>query len=289
MLKTCFQSAKEVNSRLLVGLAAFGVLATFVRLAAAQVNTGSGDAVALVQRAVDSELQAEKNDKSLWKYRDRSSEAGKNKVAAAVETPQGELEKTVAVDGRPLEGEAEKQECERIRQFVNDAAQQAKVRKNEAHDNAQATAFLKMLPTAFVWTVVSQTSETVTLRYEPNPAFQPPTMEARVLGAMAGEMVVALPDDRIQSLHGKLIHDVKFGYGLLGKMDAGGTFDVERRQVAPGHWDITESHVHIGGHALLFHSIGQNSDEVKTDWAPSPYTSLAAAARDLGVETAGVQ
>jgi hypothetical protein len=54
--------------------------------------------------------------------------------------------------------------------------------------------------------------------------------------------------------------------------------------VGSGHWQITESHVHIGGKALIFKTIGQQSDEVKTDWKPSPANTLQEAARALGVE-----
>jgi hypothetical protein len=39
----------------------------------------------------------------------------------------------------------------------------------------------------------------------------------------------------------------------------------------------------------MFKSINQNSDEVKTDWTPSTEPTLAAAAQELGVETASLQ
>jgi hypothetical protein len=232
---------------------------------------------------MDSELYAEKADKSLWKYTDRSEEAGKRTTAHAIETPQGELRRLVSVNGQPLSREADQKERDRIRRFVNDPELQAKARKSDAHDDAQAEAFLKMLPDAFIWTMAGETPETVTLRYRPNPNFRPPSLEARVLAVMAGEMVIAKQGSRIQSLSGKLTEDVKFLWGLVGRMNQGGTFDVERRQIAPGHWAITENHVHIGGHAL-FKSIGQDSDEVKTEWMPSEDRTLAVAARDLGVE-----
>jgi len=45
---------------------------------------------------------------------------------------------------------------------------------------------------------------------------------------------------------------------------------VERRQVAPGYWEITETHVHISGHALFFKTIGQQEDEVKTEFTLVP-------------------
>jgi hypothetical protein len=101
---------------------------------------------------------------------------------------------------------------------------------------------------------------------------------------MAGQMLISRDLNLIRSLHGHLTQDVKFGFGIFGRLDAGGTFDIERRQVGGGHWQITESHVHIGGKALLFKTIGQQEDEVKTDWKPSPAVTLQDAARALGAE-----
>ena len=102
---------------------------------------------------------------------------------------------------------------------------------------------------------------------------------------MAGEIAVSKQQNRIQTIKGKLIHDVKFGCGLFGRMNQGGTFNVERRELAPGIWPITESHVHIDGHVLLFKTINEQEDEVKTDFRPTPPdTSLAQAATILKAE-----
>ena len=65
------------------------------------------------------------------------------------------------------------------------------------------------------------------------------------------------------------MQDVTIGWGLLGRMDEGGTFRVERREVAPGIWQIVETHVHIEGRALLFKSIGEQQDEVQTEFYAS--------------------
>jgi predicted metalloprotease with PDZ domain len=35
-------------------------------------------------------------------------------------------------------------------------------------------------------------------------------------------------------------------------------------------WVITETHVHITGHALFFKTIGQQEDEVKTEFTQVP-------------------
>jgi hypothetical protein len=144
---------------------------------------------------------------------------------------------------------------------------------------------LRLLPDAFLWTVKSDAADAITLVYTPDPNFTAPSMEARVFAAMAGEIVVSKPGNRIQTIKGRLIHEVKFGYGLFGHLDEGGTFNVERRQLAPNIWQITESHIHIMGKALLFKNIGEQEDEVKTDIRPTPpSTSLEQAANLLREE-----
>ncbi len=167
---------------------------------------------------------------------------------------------------------------------MHDPSAQARARKNSAHDDAQATELLKMLPDAFLWSIASETPDFITLSFRPNSAFSPPDMEARVMGAMAGQMVIARNGNRIRTLRGTLSYNILIGFGLLAKMYKGGTFDVERRLVGEEHWQITETHVHIDGHALLFHDIGQQEDEVKTDWKPSTDDTLEEAARTLNAQ-----
>lgn len=222
-----------------------------------------------IEAAVQSELSAADTDKSLWMYHGHDVSPGRDVSYRAVQTREGELKRITERWGHPLNPQASDEEMKQISEFVNDPAAQAKQRREGAHDDEQATALLKMLPRAYIWKVVSETSDTLTLAYSPNPAFDPPNMEARVMGTMAGQVVIAKNGNRMRTLRGRLTEDVKIAFGLIGRMNQGGTFDVERREIAPGIWQITETHVHIGGHAL-FKTIGQQEDEVKTDWKPSP-------------------
>lgn len=242
------------------------------------------DALQAVRAAVAAEMQASHSDHSIWMYHDHDDAPDQNAVYLTVETRQGTLRRMIELNGRPLSPSQVQAETTRIDNYVHDPYAQAKARRNSAHDDAQAAEMLKMLPDAFIWTVAKETPEEIILHYRPNPDFNPPDMQARVMGAMGGEMVIARNGNRIRSLRGSLTRDVLIGFGILAKMFAGGTFDVERRQVGDGRWQITETHVHIGGHALLFKTIGQQEDDVKTDWKPSPDDTLEQAAHTLDAE-----
>ena len=120
------------------------------------------------------------------------------------------------------------------------------------------------------------------MHFKPDPNFNPPNHEARVFAAMEGDMVVDTSQFRIASLKGHLIHDVKFGFGILGELEAGGTFDVERREIGHHEWQITESHIHVQGHELLFKNISEQEDDVKSKFKRLPeHLSLRAAEQRL--------
>jgi hypothetical protein len=238
-------------------------------------------AVAELRQAVSAELQANQTDKSIWVYRESNSTPEKHAVYKAIETPQGTLRRLIELDGHPLSPQATAVETRRIQNYVNDPSAQAKARHAAAHDGAQAEELLKMLPNAFIWTRGGDNGDLLTLNFRPNPDFDPPDMQSRVLGIMAGQLIISRDSHRIRTLRGKLTDDVRIGWGILGKLDRGGTFDVERRMVGDGYWQITETHVHIGGHALLFHTIGQQEDDVKTEWKPSTAQTLQQAEQQL--------
>ena len=262
------------------------LIAGLLPLSAVTQQQQDKHAQALVRAAVQSELVADRNDHSRWQYRDldRKPEQGEA-LYQVVETDHGAVKKKLQQDGRPLDAEGLRAEDARIWAFVNDPAQQAKQRKEGEQDDKRAEAMMRMLPDAFLWSIKSDNDDSTTFAFTPDPNFEPPNMEARVFSAMAGELVVNKAQNRIQTIKGKLIRDVKFGWGLLGHLNAGGTFNVERREIAPGIWTITESHVHIDGRALLFKSIGEQEDEVKSQFRRTPpATTLEQAANILKAE-----
>ena len=239
----------------------------------------------MVRVAMQTELDADRADQSRWQFRDLDRKPDGEALYQVIQTDHGSVMKKLQANGRRLNAVELNAEDQRISEFVHDPSQQAKQRKDGEEDDKRTENLMRMLPDAFLWKMESDNGEEVTLAFTPDPNFSPPTMESKVFSAMAGEIVVNKSQNRIATIKGKLIRDVKFGWGLLGKMDEGGTFNVERREIAPGIWQIVESHVHIEGRALFFKSIGEQEDEVKSQFHRTPpATTLQQAAIMLKAE-----
>jgi hypothetical protein len=233
----------------------------------ASTQARAQDAKFIVQQAVNVELEANRTDHSHWRY--RRSEAGGTSYII-VETEHGAISRHVEENGRPASAKTLAEDDAHNQKFIHDPAMQQKQRQNGAHDDKSADELMTLLPQAFIWKVEGMTPELTTLSFRPDPNFHPPDMEARVMGQMSGTLVVDKAQHRIRTMKGRLGSDVTFGFGLLARIKQGSTFDVERRQLAPGIWEITETHVHISGHALFFKTIGDQEDEVKTEFTLVP-------------------
>jgi hypothetical protein len=239
------------------------------------------DPKAIVSAAVQTELAADRNDHSAYMYRDHDVTPDHDTLYYAVETPEGNLRKKLEDHGHPLNQQQREAENQRLRAEVADTVAIARARKDSSHDDNQAEEMLKLLPQAYLWSVAHEDGNLITLDFKPDPAFSPSGFEARVLSAMGGQITVARKENRIRSIKGTLLDDVTFFLGIGGRLHKGGSFEVQRREIAPGHWQMTETHVHISGHALFFKTIGSQEDELRTDFKPSPAQTVQQAGEIL--------
>jgi hypothetical protein len=215
----------------------------------------------IVQQAVKTELAANDNDHSRWLYFEVDRKPKNSVIQWVAETPQGDLHRVLKQNDQEFPAGEQRKKMD---SFVRDSSAQAQQKKTGQHDDQQATELLKLLPDAFAWTTTGSHDGNTLLHFKPDPKFHAPNREARVFASMEGDMTVNEAQHRIVSLKGRLIRDVKFGGGLFATLKAGGTFDVERREIGKNLWQITGTHVHIEGHALFFKSISEQEDDEKS-------------------------
>lgn len=227
------------------------------------VKSYGDDTQQFVQRAVQTELAKDRDDHSHWVYFEVDRKENRSVKQWVAETGDGSLRRVLEMNGQPVPPPEQRRKMDN---FLGDTGARAKQRKSEEHDDQQATEMLNLLPQAFIWTRKGTQGDLTLLHFKPNPNFKPPDLEARVFAAMEGDMAVDSKQLRIASIKGRLIRDVLIGGGFLGRLNAGGTFNVERRETGSQVWQITETHVHIQGHALLFKTISEQEDDVKTQF-----------------------
>jgi len=250
-----------------------------------RVQQLKADPAQVVTQAMHNELNADLHDHSLWMYVCHKVDHNKEVTKKVVETPKGDLTLTTAQAGHPLSPEELKKQDRQLEELMRDPGALAKQQQAQHDDDQRARELMKMLPTAFIYKYEAEQKEIIQLSFHPNPKFDPPTREAKVFHSMSGIMWVQARELRLVKLAGHLIEDVDFGFGILGKLHKGGTFELDRVEPAPGHWKTSLIDVHLSGKALFFKSISEDQHEVDRDYHRVPVLNAVQAAKLLEGQT----
>jgi hypothetical protein len=247
-------------------------------LLASMAAIAQGNPQALVTKMVENELRSQ-NHPRYWMYLDSKRKPGRSEVFRVIQMPECWLTWPVTIDEHaPTEAE-QKHAREQLEKLVNNADARKKSRSEIDADGRKSAELLKLLLDAFLFTKAGREGNYVQLKFRPNPKYRPPNNEAKVFHRMEGVLLIDAQQTRLAKLSGALISDVDFGFGILGKLKKGGTFEVVQSEVAPRDWEVSLLDVHISGRALFFHSIGEQQNEVRSQFKPVPSgLSLAQAA-----------
>ena len=254
-------------SRSLLTAAAILSASSFV---AAQPQPNQLSPADLVKQVIYNELHLTAGSTLRWRYRSQKQVDGKQESRAVVETKSGSLDRLLMVSGRPLTRQQENAEAERILRLAHSPEEQRKIEQARQKEAQQSTTFLQDIPNAFVFEYAGQKENAIRLTFRPSLQFRPSSREDKVLHQMAGEIWVDGRQKRLISISGQLMDDVKFGGGLLGHLEKGGQFKVQRGEIAPGDWEVTELVVNMRGKALMLKSISVQQTETHSDFASVP-------------------
>lgn len=234
----------------------------FASLSSSQTSDARPPANEFVRQIIDNELQAEKNDHSHWMLRLETRKSGKNELREVVETKDGDLDRLISVNGKPLPEDQRSERQRGLQRLISNPAVLKKSQREKDEDQARSQRLLKTLPDALVFEYGEQRGDLVELKFKPKPHFRPPSHEAAVVYAMEGVLWVNGKQKRLAEISGRLTRPVKFGGGLLGHLDAGGHFHVKQEEAQPGFWELAVLDVEMKGKALFFKTIGVQ-EEIK--------------------------
>ncbi|SEC18860.1 hypothetical protein [Terriglobus roseus] len=182
-----------------------------------------------------------------------------------VEIGDGMLRQLVAVDGTPLTPAQAAAESQRLQALVANPDEFRRLAQAHKDDEVHATRLLQLLPRAFMIVPDGTKGECLQFRFEPDPNFQPSGFEERVGAAMAGTISVMEPTGRLCTLQASIQHPVTFGFGLIGRIEQGGNFRLERIPIKGSDWKTRAMSVHMGGKILLAKSLAKQQETVRTE------------------------
>ena len=252
----------------LIGLLAVGA----VRAQSADVARSSDVARRIVDTMLTHEGDpAEHRLKYMYLSEERSERTGSHVwLERVVETPMGKVRLLLAEDGKPLSAERQASEKARLTDIVAHPDAFQKREQAMKNDEQHAEQMLALLHSAFLFDEPHPEGNDLRIGFRPDPAYQPKTMEEKVLHSMSGAVLV---DERTNQLHrveGKIPADVNLGYGLLGTIHAGSSFSTEHEMEQGGEWKEALANTAIEGKAMLFKEIGRNEHVVHREFQRMP-------------------
>lgn len=219
-----------------------------------------------VREMVQHELEAEDKDHSHWRYRLHKEDDAGAYDRDVIETKEGSIARTILINGQPLNAEQRSRDDERMKKLVDDPEERARRDKRNKQDEQKYRELLKAIPDAFIFKYDGSEGELTKLTFTPNPKYSPPSRELTVYHSMAGSLWIDRAAMRLAVIEGRLMEDVRFGWGILGHLDKGGTFKVVQKKVGEGHWDAVSVDLNMQGRAIIFKTLNIKQKQVLSEY-----------------------
>lgn len=211
--------------------------------------------VELLKRALAVELISVQDMQHPMRYRLCKSSPRYSTTKEIYETKDGAVARLVAINNQPLSPEDAQKELDRLTALLNDPGKQRHRKQAEEDDTNRVVKVIRALPDAFLYDFIgfgeTPHGKVEKFAFRPNPNFDPEDMETHVLTELTGEIWVDPAQTRVVHLEGQLQHDVDFGWGILGRLNKGGSIVLEQAEVGDHRWRIVHFQMAMSGRVLF--------------------------------------
>jgi hypothetical protein len=235
------------------------------------------DPTALVRRALAHRAESDANHRPLRYLLHKTEQRHgitRDTTKEIIETKDGDVARLIAIDGKPLPPAVDRAELGRLDALASHPELQEHRHRSEQRDAARINHLMALLPEAFLYRIEGVApcgaSQCYHLHFAPNPRFSPPDLEADVLRGITGELWIDRAQERLTRIDAHFTADVDFGFGLLGKLNKGGTILVEQTDISNHDWELTSLQLKLTGKALLVKSLELQITEQTSHFSPAP-------------------
>ncbi len=222
----------------------------------------------LIERAAAREIAA-LQDPVPFEYTERLNWTWGSETRSVIETPEGRADRIVLFRDEPLAPDQQQKQTRRLEKLLRDHD----AVKDELHEQRSETdrriRMLKALPKALIFDFTGRENGLLRFTFHPNPDFSPKDRETQMYRGMEGELWLEPVQERIVRVEGRLVKDVSFGWGILGRLNKGGIYRIAQTQISHGTWRITTLDVDVKGRLLLVNSFRVFREESNSHFRPT--------------------
>jgi hypothetical protein len=235
------------------GFSALLIATLVTAIAPAQQSRTSADPdqVELIERATANELHQLENP-STFQYLERLEWNWGTETRSVIETAEGRADRVVLFGDEPLSTEQQARQEHRLQKLLSDHDAVKKELEEQKAETQRRIKMVKAFPKAFFFEFVRREKGLLVFTFRPNPDFSPKDRETQMYRGMEGRMWVEPVQERLVKIEGKLVKDVSFGWGIFGRLNKGGIYEIAQTQFSPGSWRITELNVDVKGRIYFF-------------------------------------
>jgi hypothetical protein len=234
-------------------------------------TTATLDPVALVRRAVQHRLDAEKSHRPM-RYLLLKRDGQRETTKEIIETKDGDVARLIAIDGKPLSTMSDRAELNRLDTLAAFPELQERRHKSELKDAARVDHLMSQLPESELYQmegiVPCDAGRCYRLSFKPNPRFVPPDIESDLLRGFVGEVWIDQAQERLTRLDAHVVANIDFGFGILGKVNKGGTVVMKQTDVGGNDWELTGLKLKLTGRALMVKALNIQIDEETSHYSP---------------------
>jgi len=202
----------------------------------------------LAEDAVANEIKLIQFQHAYLRYRVHTKDAKGDQVRDVIESKDGTVARVVLRSDRALTPEEDAGEHQRLQAMLDSPSTFQKHIQKDVSGKRQAIELVKMMPDAMVYSFVpgqpqrehkpAGTPAEYVLDFQPNPKWNPPTMESEALTGIEGRCWIDAKTHHLTRLEAKIFQGVNFGFGIFGHIFPGGQLVLEQEQVDDQRWMV---------------------------------------------------
>jgi hypothetical protein len=189
----------------------------------------------------------------LFQFLERIEREWGSETRAVIETTEGRVDRVVAFRDQPLAPNQQTKQQQRLTRLLNHPKELRDEIAEQREEVKRRQLMVVTLPDAFIIEFSNvEPDGRLKFTFTPNPKFSAKDRETQVFKGMRGRLWIDPTYERIAAVQGELFRDVNFGWGILGRLNKGGKFEVVQTQILPGVWRITILNLDFKGRTFLF-------------------------------------